>query len=74
MDNVQLYPAIGVPIVFNGIMFTVLAVTSTYRMAALEARMAALENTMTTRFDLIMGRLMDLDTRLGRHDTNIAVE
>jgi uncharacterized coiled-coil protein SlyX len=47
-------------------MFTVLAVTSTSRMAALEARMAALENTMTTRFDLIMGRLMDLDTRLTR--------
>jgi hypothetical protein len=62
MDNVQLYLAIGVPIVFNGIMFTVLAVTSTSRMAALETRMAALENTMTTRFDLIMGRLMDLDT------------
>src|ERR1039458_3922222 len=56
MDNVQVYLAIGVPIVFNGIMFTVLAVTSTSRMAALEARMAALENTMTTRFDLIMGR------------------
>jgi hypothetical protein len=66
MDNVQVYLAIGVPIVFNGIMFTVLAVTSTSRMAALEARMAALENTMTTRFDLIMGRLMDLDTRLTR--------
>jgi hypothetical protein len=35
-------------------------------MAAREARMAALENTMTTRFDLMMGRLMDLDTRLTR--------
>ena len=66
MANVQLYLAIGVPIVFNGIMFTLLAVTSTSRMAALEARMAALENTMTTRFDLMMGRLMDLDTRLTR--------
>ena len=66
MGNVQLCAAIGVPIVFNGIMFTVLAVTSTSRMAALEARMAALENTLTTRFDLIMGRLMDLDTRLTR--------
>jgi hypothetical protein len=66
MDNVQLYLAIGVPIVFNGIMFTVLAVMSTSRMAALESRMAALENTLTTRFDLIMGRLMDLHTRLTR--------
>jgi hypothetical protein len=66
MDNVQLYLAIGAPIVFNGIMFTVLAVTSASRMTALEARMSALENTMTTRFDLILGRLMDLDTRLAR--------
>jgi hypothetical protein len=36
MDNVHLYLAIGVPIVFNGIMFTVLAVTTASRMAALE--------------------------------------
>jgi len=35
-------------------------------MAALEARIAALENTMTNRFDLIMGRLMDFATRLAR--------
>jgi hypothetical protein len=56
MDNVQLYLAIAVPILFNGIMFTVLAVTTTSRMSALEARIAALENTLTTRFDLIMGR------------------
>ena len=66
MDNVQPYLSIGVPIVFNGIMFTVLAVTSTSRMAALEARMSALESTLITRFDLIMGRLMDLATRLNR--------
>lgn len=66
MDSMQLGVAVAVPIVFNGIMFTVLAVTSTSRMAAIEGRMAALENTMTTRFDLMMGRLMDLDTRLAR--------
>ncbi|HXM45966.1 MAG TPA: hypothetical protein VN924_32325 [Bryobacteraceae bacterium] len=54
------------PILFNGIMFTVLAVTSTSRMAALEARMAALESAMTTRFDLIMGRLMDAPHAPGR--------
>jgi len=66
MDNVQLYLAIGVPIIFNGIIFTVLAVTSTSRMAALAFRMAAFESNLTTRFDLIMGRLMDLDTRFTR--------
>ena len=73
IDNVQLYLAIGVPIVFNGLMFTVLAVMTTSRMAALdsrmsgiESRMTALENTLNTRFDLMMGRLMELDTRLTR--------
>jgi hypothetical protein len=73
MNNVQLYLAIGVPIVFNGLMFTVLAVMTTSRMAALDsrmsgiqARMTALENTLTTRFDLIIGRWMDLGTRLTR--------
>ena len=31
------------------------------RMAALEARMLSLENTLTTRFDLLMGRLTDIE-------------
>jgi hypothetical protein len=35
------------------------------RMSSLEARMLALETSMNTRFDLIMGRLSDLGTRLG---------
>ena len=34
------------------------------RMGSLENRMLALETSMNTRFDLIMGRLSDLDTRL----------
>lgn len=34
------------------------------RMSSLESRMLALETSMNTRFDLIMGRLSDLDTRL----------
>lgn len=73
MNNVQLCLAIGVPIVFNGLMFTVLAIMATSRMAALdsrmsgiESRMTALESTLIARFDLIMGRPMDLDTRLTR--------
>jgi hypothetical protein len=34
------------------------------RFASMEARMLTLETSMTTRFDLIMGKLADLDTRL----------
>jgi hypothetical protein len=36
------------------------------RMASLEARMLQLENTFTTRFDLLMGRLTDLEKELHR--------
>jgi hypothetical protein len=31
------------------------------RMASLETRMSNLENTFTTRFDLLMGRLTDIE-------------
>jgi len=36
------------------------------RMASLEARMLHLENTFTTRFDLLMGRLTDLEKEIHR--------
>jgi hypothetical protein len=63
----QLYLAIGVPtialvlgMVGNGLLFNALSA----RMSGLEARMLAIETSLNTRFDLIMGRLADLDTRL----------
>jgi len=34
------------------------------RIASLETRMLSLETTTTARFDLIMGKLVDLDNRL----------
>ena len=34
------------------------------RMTALEARMLSLENTFTTRFDLLMGRLIELEKEI----------
>lgn len=67
MTDVQLYLAIGVPslvlalgMIGNGLLFNALSA----RMSSLEARMLALETSLNTRFDLIMGRLGDLDTRL----------
>lgn len=36
------------------------------RMASLEARMLHLESTFTTRFDLLMGRLTDLEKEIHR--------
>jgi hypothetical protein len=67
MSDIQLYLSIGLPtlavvigIMVNGLLFNGLSA----RMSGLEARMLALENTTTTRFDLMMGKLSDLDNRL----------
>ena len=67
MTATQLHLAVGVPtialvlgMIGNGLLFNALSA----RMSSLEARMLALESSMNTRFDLIMGRLADLDTRL----------
>jgi len=67
MTDTQLHLAVGVPtialvlgMIGNGLLFNALSA----RMSSLEARMLALESSMNTRFDLIMVRLADLDTRL----------
>jgi hypothetical protein len=59
MDSVQLYLAIGIPIVSNGLMFTVLAVMISSRLTALDSRMSSVESRLTaqnrslsTRFEL----------------------
>jgi len=74
MTDQQLYLTVGVPsfvalmgILVNGLLYISLnsrmsALDS--RMTALEARMAGLEATFTARFDLMMGKIMELDTRL----------
>ena len=78
MTNVQLYLSIGIPtlavligILLNGFLYSALNTGLNGRMSSLdsrigslETRMASLEATMTARFDLIMGKLMELDTRL----------
>ena len=67
MSDIQLYLSIGLPtlavvigIMVNGLLLSGLSA----RMSSLEARMLALENTTTTRFDLMMGKLSDLDNRM----------
>ena len=67
MTDAQLYLAIGIPtfalilgMIGNGLLFNALSA----RITSLEGRMLALETSMNTRFDLIMGRLSDLVTRL----------
>jgi hypothetical protein len=60
MTDTQPYLSVGIPtlvlalgMIGNGLLFN-----------ALSARMLALEASMNTRFDSIMGRLADMDTRL----------
>jgi hypothetical protein len=71
MNNVEPCVAIGVPLIFNGLMFAVFVFTALPRMTSLRSRMAgiesrvvALENTKAPQSNLIMERLTDLDTRL----------
>jgi hypothetical protein len=72
LTDLQLYLTIGVPsfvvlisILVNGFLYNSLSSALNSRMSSLESRMLALEATFTTRFDLIMGKLSELDTRLG---------
>ena len=67
MTDTQLYLSVGIPtlvlalgMIGNGLLFNALS----GRMSSLEARMLALETSMNARFDLIMGRLADVGTRL----------
>jgi hypothetical protein len=78
VTDTQLYLAIGIPtialvlgMIGNGYLFNALSArmsgldsSVSARMSSLESRMLALETSMNTRFDLIMGRLSDVDTRL----------
>ena len=67
MTDAQLYLAIGFPVVAlvlgmigNGFLFNALSARMSSlerRFDTLDARMLALETSMNTRFDLIMGRL-----------------
>lgn len=66
MSDTQLYLAIGIPtfalvlgMIGNGFLFNALSARMTgleSRIGSLENRMLALEASMNTRFDLIMGR------------------
>jgi hypothetical protein len=71
MTNVQLYITIGIPtlavligILLNGFLYNAINTGLNSRMGILESRMLSLETTMTACFDLLMGKLMEMDSRL----------
>lgn len=65
VSNEQFYVLVSVPIL--GILVNALVFLSlNSRMSTVEARMMNLENTFTTRFDLLMGRLIELEKEIHR--------
>jgi hypothetical protein len=68
MTDTQLYLVIGVPtmamvlgMIGNGFLFNALSA----RITSLEARMLALETSVNQRIDLLIGKIGEIDTRLG---------
>lgn len=73
MTNEQLYLVIGIPgllsllgILLTATLYINFSSTLNARMASLKGRILHLENTFTTRFDLLMGRLTDLEKEIHR--------
>jgi hypothetical protein len=63
MTNEQFYTLISIPIL--GILLNALVFVSLNSpMNSVEARMMNLENTFTIRFDLLMGRLIELEKEI----------
>ena len=67
MTDAQMYFAIGLPLIVvtlgmigNGFLFNSLSA----RMSSLEARMLAFESSVNQRFDMLIGKLGDIDNRL----------
>lgn len=67
MTDAQLYLSIRVPsfvvligILTNGLLYNAL----NSRMTVLENRFSALEATVNARFDIMMGKLAEMDTRI----------
>jgi hypothetical protein len=68
MTDAQLYLAIGFPAIAltlgmsgNGFLFNALSA----RMSSLEARMLGLETSVNQRIDMLIGKVADIDNRLG---------
>ena len=75
MTDAQLYLAVGLPslvvalgMIGNGFLYNALSARMSAleaRMNGLEARMQAFEASVNQRLDIIIGKIGELDTRLG---------
>jgi hypothetical protein len=62
MTNIQLYLAIGVPLLFNGLLFVMLLM-----------RINNLESKFDANFNLLVGKLMDVDSRLSKVEAKLGL-
>ncbi|HXM40653.1 MAG TPA: hypothetical protein VN924_05340 [Bryobacteraceae bacterium] len=66
MNDTQLYLAIGVPVVLNAAMLTLMATLLGGRIAALENAMNARFASLEARFELLTGKVAELTDRVTR--------
>lgn len=62
MSNIQLYIAVGVPLLFNGLLFLVLL-----------TRVNHLETKFDMNFNLLVSKLMEVDSRLSKVEAKLGV-
>ena len=66
MANVQLYLAIGVPILFNGLLFI-------FGFTMLLTKVNHLESKFDANFNLLVGKLMGLDSRMSKVEAKLGI-
>ena len=66
MTNTQLYLAIGVPILFNGLLFV-------FGFTMLLTKVNHLESKFDANFNLLVGKLMELDSRMSKVEAKLGL-
>ena len=66
MTDQQLYLAIGIPILFNGIAMTLLSSRISDLAVSLRREMDSLRREMDMQFKVVLEKLGELDTRITR--------
>jgi BMFP domain-containing protein YqiC len=66
MTDQQLYLAIGIPILFNGVALTVISTLQSSRMTDLAT---SLRRELDVQFKVVLGKLEELEARISRLET-----
>jgi len=62
MSNLQLFLAMGVPVIFNGLLFVMLL-----------TKVNHLETKFDANFNLLVGKLMEMDSRLSKVEAKLGI-